>query len=82
VSIGKRWYKDLDIPYTKKHGTPDDYEASWKQKRIQFCDQIRCIAFQFHVDTFFSMDDQEKKDTTFKLLRRGMDKLISENVGI
>lgn len=110
---------DLDIPYTKEAGTPEDYEASWKHKRVQFRDQIRCITslyersfdkfkttdswkvliecvdeiidprvkdysgvctvqVQFHVDSFFTMNDQEKKDTTFKLLRRGIDKLISE----
>ncbi|MFS0873190.1 hypothetical protein [Paenibacillus xylanilyticus] len=34
---------DLDIPYINS-GTPEDYEANWKQKRIQFRDDIRCVA--------------------------------------
>lgn len=107
---------DLDIPYINS-GTPEDYEANWKQKRIQFRDDIRCVAslversfvkfktsdswkvlievvdvitdpgvkdfsgvctvqVQFHVDTFFSLNDQEKKETTLYLMRRGIFSII------
>lgn len=110
---------DLDIPYTKKDGTPEDYEAIWSQKRVQFRDEIRCIAslyerffikfktedtwkvliccvnevtdsrvieqlgvcevqIKFDVDSFFSMNDQRKKETTLELLRNGIDKIVSE----
>ncbi|WP_054024976.1 hypothetical protein [Bacillus sp. FJAT-28004] len=110
---------DLDITYTNKAGTPEDYEVNWKQKRVQFRDEIRrvsslyersfdkfkttdswkvliecvdeitdpgikdftgvCTAqVQFHKDTFLSMNDQEKKEITLKLLRKGIDKIISE----
>ncbi|WP_127594577.1 hypothetical protein [Paenibacillus lautus] len=33
---------------------------------------------QFHVDSFFSMSDQQKKEVTFDLLRKGLDKVIPE----
>jgi hypothetical protein len=92
---------DLDIPYINKAGTPEDYEVTWKQKRVQFRDEIRCVAslferlfgkfrtfdswkvliecvnevtnqrildftgvctvqVEFHVDSFFSMNTEEK----------------------
>ncbi|MEK4436200.1 hypothetical protein [Paenibacillus sp. FSL K6-2862] len=35
---------DLDIPYPNREGTPEDYEANWRRKRVQFRDEIRCIA--------------------------------------
>lgn len=36
---------DLDIPYPpEREGSPEDYEANWSQKRVQFRDEIRCIA--------------------------------------
>ncbi|MEK4438975.1 hypothetical protein [Paenibacillus sp. FSL K6-2862] len=107
---------DLDIPYINS-GTPEDYEANWKQKRIQFRDEIRCVAslversfeqyktsdswkvlievvdvitdpgvkdfsgvcrvqVQFHVDTFFSKNDEEKKEATLDLMRRGIYSII------
>lgn len=111
---------DLDIPYpTKKNGSPEDYNETWKQKRAQFRDEIRCVAslyersfekfktndswkilircvdeitdsriinlsgvctiqVQFDVDSFFPMSDQQKKETTLKLFRNGIDKIVSE----
>jgi hypothetical protein len=110
---------DLDIPYTNTAGTREHYEATWKQKRIQFRDQIRCVAslferslekvktsdswkvliecvdvitdpgikdftgvctkqVQFHVDTFFLMNDQEKKETTLELMRKGIGGILLE----
>ncbi|WP_342565758.1 hypothetical protein NST84_11805 [Paenibacillus sp. FSL R7-0345] len=108
----------MDIPYSSM-GTIEDYEATWKPKRIQFRDHVRCVAslfkryfekfktsdswkvliecvdeitepgvrvysgvctvqVQFHVDTFFSMNDLEKKETTLDLMRKGIYTIISE----
>ncbi|MEK4529785.1 hypothetical protein NST38_30745 [Paenibacillus sp. FSL H8-0104] len=110
---------DLDIPYSNRDGTPEDYEVNWRKKRVQFRDEIRCIAslyerhfgkyktndawkvliscvseitdprvvtyggvcetqIQFHVDSFFSMNDQQKKEVTLDLLRKGLEKVIPE----
>ena len=35
---------DLDIPYPNREGTPEDYEVNWRRKRVQFRDEISCIA--------------------------------------
>jgi len=45
---------DLDIPYVKTDGSIEDYEKNWKQKRIEFGDEIRCVAslFEFHFEKF------------------------------
>lgn len=54
---------DLDIPYVRKDGTKEDYEASWKKKRIQFRDEIRCIA------SLFEQNFQKyKTDDSWKVL--------------
>ncbi|WP_127495354.1 hypothetical protein [Paenibacillus glycanilyticus] len=110
---------DLDIPYPQRDGSPEDYKVNWKQKRVQFRNEIRCIAslyernfekyktadtwkvliecvdevtdsrvldllgvcttqVQFNVDSFFSMSDHQKKETTLELLRKGIDRIVSE----
>ncbi|SFS76268.1 hypothetical protein [Paenibacillus sp. BC26] len=110
---------DLDIPYISTAGTKEDYEATWKEKRFQFRDQIRCIVslyersfdklkttdswkvlidcvdeitdekvkdfsgvcsvqVQFNVDSFFTKDDHQKKEVTIEILRKGLDKVITE----
>lgn len=110
---------DLDIPYPKRDGTPEDYRANWKQKGAQFRDEIRCIAslyeksfekmktadswkvliecvdeisdsrvidllgvcttqVQFDVDSFFFMDENQKKITTLNLLKQGIEKIVPE----
>lgn len=38
---------DLDIPYVKVDGNKDDYEKNWKEKRLKYRDEIRCMASLF-----------------------------------
>ncbi|TFB12913.1 hypothetical protein E3U55_16920 [Filobacillus milosensis] len=38
---------DLDLPYVKKGGNREDYEKNWKEKRMQFRDEIRCVTSLF-----------------------------------
>ncbi|MCZ8516022.1 hypothetical protein O9H85_27195 [Paenibacillus filicis] len=34
---------DLDIPYKSNQGSRDDYEMNWKDKRLKFSNEVRCI---------------------------------------
>lgn len=49
---------DLDIPYVKVDGNIEDYEKNWKEKRIQFRDEIRCIAslYEQHFEKYKNDD--------------------------
>jgi len=66
---------DLDIPYVKTDGSIEDYEENWKQKRIDFRDEIRCIAslFEFHFEKF-------KTEKCWKVLVECVETISDERV--
>ncbi len=35
---------DLDIPYLNREGSKEDYEKNWKERRMRFRDEVRCVA--------------------------------------